>query len=414
MKRYLFMITTFMFLFISCTDSSELEQFIELEQKKEFKSNHFVEIDEAVEIASQALNKLNGTLSESRNVSNFNIVKQIQTYPISPSRSTETSLYIINFEGGGFAIVPTDNRATDVYALSNEGEFNLNNINSSYFMNLAEMCLKEEIDSVSSLESGISIAAEQPVPGDGPEIYAKVEYNGRECYWYSETTQTRPFYLLATNWHQYDPYRHFCFTNNGENAPAGCTPIAMAQIMAYHQKPASFNDHTYYWDQLTQNPNIYPSSYWADNVAYLVHDIGVDVNAQYGVEETGAYDSDAVATFHHFGYSAILKDYIISEIVSTLDDSDPIYISGGRTQTTTNGVVEYKGHTWVLDGYYRETTVDRYYDVETMEIVYNNNTHKYYLHCNWGWGNNNCYCLSKIFAVNNKLYEHNLKLIYAE
>lgn len=414
MKKFLLKFLSFMFVFVSCTDSYELEQVVELKQKQNIKSKFVVEIDEAIKIASQALKKLNGTLPESRTVSDYNTVKQILTYPSTQSRSAEANLYIINFEGGGFAIVPADDRATDVYALSNEGEFSLQNVNSAYFMNLAEICLKEEIDSVSSLDSGISIAAEQPVPGDGPEIYAKIEYNGRECYWYSETTQTVPFYLLATNWSQLEPYRHFCFTDSGENAVAGCVPIAMAQIMAYHQKPDAFNGHTYYWSYLAQNPTISTTSYWADNVAYLVHDIGVDVKAEYGVEETGAYDSDAVVTFRNFGYSAMLKEYLIGEIVSTLDNSNPIYISGLRTQTAANGTVEYKRHAWVLDGYYRETTVDRYYDVETLEMVYTNNTHNYYLHCNWGWGNGNCYCLSKVFTVGDRFYEHDLKLIYAE
>lgn len=413
MKKLLLLFFSFILLQTSCSDSFELEQTVEFKQENDLENNFSVGMNEAVIIASQALDRLNNSFVDSRNSSKSRTVKQVLTYPTSQSRVAETSLYIVNFEEGGFAIVSADERTTDVYALSNEGEFKLDNVNSAYFMNMITTCFNEEIDSISSQGTDVSIAAEQPAP-EGPEIYAKIEYEGRECYWYSETTQTTPFNLLVTNWSQGEPYRHFCFTESGENAVAGCVPIAMAQIMAYHKRPNSFNNHTYYWDYLTQSSTISTTSYWADNVAYLVHDIGVDANVDYGTEETGANNSNAVLTFRNFGYSATLKEYVLNDIISALDDSEPVYISGVRIETTTNGDTEPKGHAWVLDGYYEETTEDRYYDVETLEIVYNSINRKYYLHCNWGWGNSNCYCLSKVFTVGTRCYDRDFSLIYVK
>lgn len=403
---------TYVLVQTSCTEAYEIEQLTKSQQKTSLSHNYIIGQEEAATIALEAINKLNGSLNTSRNTTKMKTVGQIATYPVEHSRSAKASLYIVNFEEGGFAIIPSDTRATDVYALSDDGRFDLNNENASYFMNMAENYLYEEIDSVSSLESGISIAAEQPNPETGPEIYVKIEYNGRECYWYSETTQTTPFYLLSTNWHQGEPYRRFCFTEGGENAVAGCVPIAVAQIMAYHKRPDSFNGHVYNWNYLTQTSTISTTSYWADNVAYLVHDIGNDMGVDYGTDESSSNTFAANATFKNFGYSATKKNYVLNEIISFMDNSKPIYISGHGVYTKTDGSTKNVGHAWVLDGYYKETTVDTYYDVETLEVVYNSNTINYYLHCNWGWGASNCYCLSKIFTVNSYDFSDNLELIY--
>ena len=403
-----------MFLFIqtSCTDSSEIDKLVDSQQEKSLSDKYVIGQDEAVTIALDAIGKFDGSHGKGRSVSKSKTVNQVIAYSSEHSRSANISLYIVDFKEGGFAVIPADSRATDVYALSDDGEFDLSNENFSYFMKMAEDYLKEEIDSVSSTESGISIAAEEPNPDFGPEIYAKIEYNGRECYWYSESTQTTPFYLLSTNWNQGEPYRRFCFTDNGENAVAGCVPIAMAQIMAYHKKPESFNGHTYYWNYLTQSSYVPTTSYWADNVAYLVHDIGVNLDVNYGVEGSGATTSNAYLTFKNFGYSASLKNYALNEIISFMDNSRPIYISGTGGNTNTDGSTENVAHAWVLDGYYKVTTVNTYYDVETLDIVYNSNTVNHYLHCNWGWGTGNCYCLSKKFTVYSYDFNNNFNLIY--
>ena len=400
---------------ISCNnDFHEIEKNENFKQEANPTNKYAIGIETAIKIASQALNDLNDPLVKSRSNSNYQTVKQVITYPVQQSRSSKSNLYIINFEGGGFAIVPADNRATDVYAMSDDGEFNLENEGSAYFMELAEAYLNEEINNASSNEPEISTTSLDPIPppDGGPEMYVIVEFNGKEYYWNSITTQTTPFYLLETNWHQGNPYRHFCFTNEGEDAVAGCVPIAMAQIMAYHKRPVSFNGHYYEWNFLTENPTISETSWLIDNVGYLVHDIGENVNVQYGVEESGAYNEDAVETFRNFGYSATLDGtYDFSEIKTSLDNSNPVYISGTRTSNESTGHVS---HAWVLDGYYIKTTVDEYYDIETLEKELTNTTYSHYLHCNWGWAINTSYCLSGIFTVGSYNYNHNFNLIYVQ
>lgn len=398
------------FFLISCNDSYELGNSVAVKQENKVSNEYMIKVEDAVAVASNALDMFNGQAKNSRNAGASKSVKQVTTYPVLQSRSSDASLYIVNFEEGGFAIVPADSRATDVYALSNEGEFNLENENSVYFMELAEEYLQEELNKASWAEPAASITPVEPVmpPGGGPGMYVIVEIDGQKYYWNSIETQTIPFYLLATRWHQGDPYRHFCFTDEGENAMAGCVPIAMAQIMAYHKKPESFNNHFYQWDFLDQTPTISETSWLVDNVGYLVHDIGEHVNVQYGTEESGAFDFNAVETFRAFGYSAsLVGDYDVIEIISSLDDSNPVYISGRTAQINS--------HTWVLDGYYTKKKIDEYYDFETLEKVGERTTYTHYLHCNWGYEmSENCYCLSEIFTLGTLTYDRDFDLIYAQ
>ena len=47
--------------------------------------------------------------------------------------------YVVNFNEGGYAVVPADERATDVYALSDEGSFDPDAHNGvRLFMDMAE------------------------------------------------------------------------------------------------------------------------------------------------------------------------------------------------------------------------------------------------------------------------------------
>lgn len=400
------------FFLISCNDSYELGNSVAVKQENKVSNEYMIKVEDAVAVASNALDMFNGQAKNSRNAGASKSVKQVTTYPVLKSRSSDASLYIVNFEEGGFAIVPADSRATDVYALSNEGEFNLENENSAYFMELAEEYLQEEINNP-SLSASVTPVDPITPPDSDPELFVIVEYEGKEYYWNTITTQTMPFYLLTTKWHQRDPYRHFCFTDEGENAVAGCVPIAMAQIMAYHKKPASFNNHYYQWNVLTQTPTISINSSLKDNVGYLVHDIGTNANVRYGKTSSSTNNLNALGTFRDFGYSASLENYNVSEITSFLDDSKPIYISGVSYKPDTNNT-ESVGHAWVIDGYYVKTTVDEYYDIETLDLVYRNSDNDLYLHCNWGWSYGDCYCLSQIFMVDEYNFNRDHVLIYAQ
>lgn len=171
-----------------------------------------------------------------------------------------------------------------------------------------------------------------------------------------------------------------------------------------------YNGHVYLWDQLSQDSFIPTYSSVAENVAYLVHDIGNASSTQYGVRESQTFTHKVVDTFKEFGFStATLGTYNINLIIDALDIAHPIYIAGFRFDQETN---TKKGHAWVLDGYYRQTITKTYYPVNTTSICDKTTEVNHFFHCNWGWGYSNAYCLSKVFKVNDRNYDRDLSIIY--
>ena len=53
--------------------------------------------------------------------------------------------------------------------------------------------------------------------------------------------------LLTTAWHQDAPFNNHTPIINGEHAPAGCVPIAIAQVVNYHQR---LDGENIAWDRL--------------------------------------------------------------------------------------------------------------------------------------------------------------------
>ena len=187
--------------------------------------------------------------------------------------------YVVNFNEGGYAVVPADGRATDVYALSDEGSFDPDAHNGvRLFMDMAENYLQYEISVSDSLKgAGIGLPdggwTKFPTDPDDPRLYIVVEFGGQLCHQVVKETKSEPFYLLDTQWGQDDPYGLECLNDDGKQVKAGCVPVALGQIMAYHKQPQSYNGHTYYWDRMPKTAGEYDKSEEARSVAYLINDI---------------------------------------------------------------------------------------------------------------------------------------------
>lgn len=318
-------------------------------------------------------------------------VSEVLQYPSVITRTffeEEKTFYIINFKEGGFAVVPSDKRATDVYAFSTEGYFDVEkNESLRCFMSLATDYLNEDMV--------LQPRELKPIPG--PDDYLIDWYGGEKCYAKSTVSTTRPFYLLNTKWHQHEPYRMFCFTTSGEDAAAGCVAIAMAQIMAYHKKPLSYNNHTYLWEEMLQYSYVPYGGDAAKCVAYLVNDIGKVVKMHYDTFERGgsfSNISNAFIGFKAFGYLADLpQSYDSNKVLQSLVASRPVLVRATQSNST-------EGHEWVIDGYYQENTSVDYYSVETLQYRGSNFFSRKYVHCNWGWiSDGNGYFLEGVYNV---------------
>lgn len=203
--------------------------------------------------------------------------------------------------------------------------------------------------------------------------------------------------MLQTRWGQNAPYNNNCYTSNGQQALAGCAAVAIGQIVAYHQYPTSYNGHSYDWSSILQSDVVSESDTIASNsVANLIHDIGVLIGMNYGVNGSSAYFSNTSNCWINFGYTYQNNDSLTVDIIESLKMDLPVYIRG--TRYDDNGAPH--GHAWVIDGSYRGLV---------RELVISPNgipkyKHKNYnfVHCNWGWdGNNNGFFL---FGEFNKKY----------
>lgn len=202
--------------------------------------------------------------------------------------------------------------------------------------------------------------------------------------------------LLTCEWGQGEPFNGLCPTlPPGEHCPAGCLPVAVAQVMYYHKHPAQgTGSHEYLWLTLTSGkeyrlsadfgntmydwynmldryePGAY-SETEARAVAELVYHCGVGMEADYDLDETSAYTLDAgYAMLTYMGYNPDMVYIERSEheyewmelLMSEIDAGRPVIydarkLNGGDMFTADR-------HAFVIDGY----------DADGL------------VHVNWGWG----------------------------
>ena len=188
--------------------------------------------------------------------------------------------------------------------------------------------------------------------------------------------------LLTTTWNQSPYYNSLCPTGT----PAGCTAIAVAQVMKYWNHPvqgtgshsyvhdtygtlsADFGSTTYDWDNMPNAVNSSSSTTQKNAVATLCYHVGVAVNMDYAPSGSGAAlvgnNGAQGALTTYFGYKNTLRGAYKNSYSDTawvgmlereLDASRPIPYAGFDSQA---------GHAFVFDGY--------------------NSSHQF--HVNWGWG----------------------------
>jgi hypothetical protein len=199
--------------------------------------------------------------------------------------------------------------------------------------------------------------------------------------------------LTTTQWHQGVYCNALCPADpagvNG-HALTGCVATAIGQVLKKWNYPTtgngthSYTDNHYGLQSVDYGSTTYNWAAMVDSltssnyeVARLLYHCGVGVNMDYGVEASGAYNTDAPSVFRdHFRYSRSvtysLKDSFPSDeswdavMRQELDNGRPVLYGGFRPKD----IILIEGHSFVVDGY-------QYTD---------------YFHINWGWnGSSNGY-----------------------
>lgn len=352
-------------------------------------------------------------------------VKDYTIYtPYSQTRScadADVSFYIINYDDNkGFAMISTDKRATPVYAYSDTGNIDINQV----VENAGWDDFIEAATDYYKLELKVDTTSLVPTDKDPVKIYGDAAaaitqvINGVECK--VTTSLLNPQYkgsVLSTKWAQRSPYNYYypqdgnlVYTYNGKTA-TGCVPVALGQIMAYYRHPVSYNGYVYNWNEISSKPEYDKDEFTTAslNTAHLIHDIAIAGDAVIG-NGASMYFSGALQVMDKFEYKYKYSNFNYDNLKQSIERNRPVFVVGWDENNNE------KGHAWIVDGIKEMSEYKIYHRPNPPYEVFNTeptgNTVCYY-HCNWGWGGkDDAYCLN-VFIPNNKwTLSHNPRIIY--
>ena len=303
------------------------------------------------------------------------------------NNSDDPIIYIVPLDNGGSAIVGADIRMQPIYAILESTTLTPDDI------------LLSSIDStdtdVTNMVSGmLNRTIQSDIDNMNSRGMDSIILTPVDRYFYDTTTIARQAPLLRTKWSQQPPFNALC-----QGKPAGCAPVALAQIFYRHRWPNSLGGETFNWDLMKlaeyyyNNPT-YINPTGAYEAAKFIRKIGDAIKADYTTNsnQTTAKPIDVLAFFRTspFNVNPTLQQYNIDKIKVILNDSLPIITFGIDSYNQSR-------HTWVIDGYkYQKITVS---DIltQTEQILWVN-----LVHCNYGLrGQCDGYYTSGVFDLQN-------------
>ena len=289
--------------------------------------------------------------------------------------------YVVNFGENAFAIVAADSRVSPILAYSTTSSFDGNRIPANVAFLLGEYQQQIEL---------ICESSDEPAPAVA-EAWEALRHPSRL---HPRSVVVEP--LLTSKWNQYPYYNALCPADNHSSnghASAGCTAVAMGQILRYWRHPIQgVGEHSYecnnsnmgigYGDYGTLSANFAATTYDYDNmpdsltasssteeinaVATLLYHCGVSLSTAYGVISSSAFISLVDDAFrNYFDYENVQHIYRsvftetdwLNKIKNELNLLRPVFYTGAGAAVV---------HAFVCDGYDDQN----------------------FFHMNWGWGGN--------------------------
>ncbi len=276
---------------------------------------------------------------------------------------TRSEGYVIYAQdGGGFAVVSTDDVAPEILGYSDtEISGEITNTNFKWWLEAVNSVVKSAAQSNTTIKRVTKPDTQK----------------------YDPQVST----LCTSRWDQEEPYWNMCPMGTKGRCLTGCVATAMSQVLYYHKGPAhgigtrtiyypannasgtpvtaDFGNDTYDWTNMVDT---YTSgSYTTEQgnaVALLMRDCGVATNMDYSPSGSGAYHSETAAGLRqYFGIES--AKYVTRSNYSEKDWMEMIYDQITRRQPIIYGGDDMMngGHSFVLDGYDEDG----------------------FVHINWGW-----------------------------
>lgn len=321
-----------------------------------------------------------------------NSLKTQKTYSLNEfldEENGEALLYIVNYDEGGFLIIPADNRVYPILAHSEENSFVTVESEIPDGVNIWVHYTKKAIKKVK--KENKKQTHEMKLAWDKYLGFANLKvYDPDPCE--DQITIVGP--LIQTHWDQDCGYNDFFPTDTEVGcswlpcgrAYTGCAITALAQIMKYHQHPNSYS-----WSSM-------PNDQGSSATAALMWDIAESVVIDPTCEGTNTTSTSYVPSLENdFGYStsATLSNYTsysYQTIENEIDNNRPVYMRGDDDN-------DLGGHGWVVDGY----KTSYYCETGCTWLQ---------LHINWGWSGSSdgYYGWSFTFNPYFEIYEFNTNL----
>lgn len=326
---------------------------------------------EARQIAENHFNNTNYT-SGKQKAPDSNNLQLVYTLKENEAVESDGLIYVFNKgENNGFVIISGSDKANTILGYANTGTFNAGKIPDglNFWLNSFAKEIKwvEHITENKLFEVKTSETSIQ-------KIKSATQFS----------SSINPL-LGSIKWNQGEPYNNLCplIPGTSQRTVTGCAATAMAQVMKYHQWPASgtgsnsyttetykiplsvnFSATTYDWANMTTSYNSASTEIQKNAVATLMYHCGVATNMDYAESSGTTSQRVASALINNFGYDANLnlihRDYYtrnewINFLKTELNALRPVLYAG---QSSSGG------HLFVCDGY------------DTND----------YFHFNWGWG----------------------------
>lgn len=320
-------------------------------------------------------------------------------------KKNDPLLHVVNYNGGGFAIIAGDMRLKPIQAYSSTGYFS--DKIESYPLGLKIWIDCAETNKAKAVKNGDVLDAETQL--------AWMHYRRSNLEPEMELTRSLdpiigppqeevdtlvgPF--IQDSWYQDTPYNdslqicthYYPNGNPGQAKPVvGCLPLAIARVLRYNQIP-----YNYSWSSMPNNaPQTVETVSFIRDVHYAVkayannngYDFSYNLFPVYYmgniidyVPGTGVDATFPIGAFlcNQYGYpAAITESYTTGangKIRREMIDYHLVCILSGFTSTSG-------GHTWVCDGYHFHSLPVFGLDDEFLGAFEN----KYLHHC-WGWEN---------------------------
>ncbi|MBS6652203.1 C10 family peptidase [Alistipes putredinis] len=417
-------------LLVGCTADPGAEPGPPGENPPAAENPHAVPVEQALEELQSVLKEIDtptedGAATRSGGIRRVKSVTTVSPEALNPggTRSETTTdveelLYIVNFENeAGYAILGADDRLEPVYAVVDEGSLTTEDFR------YAVTVTPEQAEADGELVFPLQIIAQAAANGIGGPV-TDIGTQGPEG-WKPLPTLIRTETGPVTNYHHLPPQipinlklhqgypcNALCPVKNGTRCKAGCTAIAIAQVLIANyinnnSIVGSIQETPINWSLIQkaiEKPSLLapreesePIGKEALEVARLIREVGRLMHLDYGTTSSSGRNGRIQGVLEYVLYSGVHDwTYQFSKVKQMLFERKKTTIVCG-----SNTVGTKKNHAFNLDGWLeRSRTVTKYYS-DNSKIV---STHSSDLiHCNfgWKWGTANGYYYYGAFDLRN-------------